>query len=481
MGLLVRGLLLGPGGRTLRFAAPPLYQGVRSRHSQAHDITGVRSRHSQAHDIVGVRSRHSQAHDITGVRSRTSQAHDITGVRSLTSLAYDITEVRSLTSLAYDIIGVRSRTSQAYDITGVRPRHSQAYDITGVRSRTSQAYDITGVRSRAYDITGVRSRTSQTYDIIGVRSRTSQAYDIIGVRSRTSQAYDITGVRPRHSQAYDITGVRSRTSQAYDITGVRSRTSQAYDITGVRSRTSQAYDIPAEDPPGDHDPRGLYPHHIPTNPLQKMLLSAGSAFMSLYDPYRHDMIAVLGETTGILALQNMRERMRNDPEGAQILQERPRIRMSNLDIAHFRELPDGTFGREYIRFLDVNKVTPDTRMPVRFVDDEELAYVAQRYREVHDLMHTLLGMPTNMLGEVVVKWYEAVQTGLPMCMLGAVFGPLRLSTRRKKKLLELVPWAVQSGRNTRCVLNFYYEKRWEQTVESLREEMGILPPPTIKV
>lgn len=38
-------------------------------------------------------------------------------------------------------------------------------------------------------------------------------------------------------------------------------------------------------------------------------------------------------------------------------------------------------------------------MPPKFVDDEELAYVIQRYREVHDLMHTLLGMPTNMLGE----------------------------------------------------------------------------------
>lgn len=38
-------------------------------------------------------------------------------------------------------------------------------------------------------------------------------------------------------------------------------------------------------------------------------------------------------------------------------------------------------------------------MPTKFVDDEELAYVIQRYREVHDLMHTLLGMPTNMLGE----------------------------------------------------------------------------------
>ena len=45
------------------------------------------------------------------------------------------------------------------------------------------------------------------------------------------------------------------------------------------------------------------------------------------------------------------------------------------------------------------RVSPDTRVSARFVDDEELAYVIQRYREVHDLMHTLLGMPTNMLGE----------------------------------------------------------------------------------
>lgn len=48
----------------------------------------------------------------------------------------------------------------------------------------------------------------------------------------------------------------------------------------------------------------------------------------------------------------------------------------------------------------MQKVSPDTRMPAKFVDDEELAYVIQRYREVHDLMHTLLGMPTNMLGEL---------------------------------------------------------------------------------
>ncbi|XP_063265906.1 ubiquinone biosynthesis protein COQ4 homolog, mitochondrial isoform X2 [Prinia subflava] len=141
----------------------------------------------------------------------------------------------------------------------------------------------------------------------------------------------------------------------------------------------------------------LYPGHIPTSPLQKALLAAGSALMALYDPYRHDMVAVLGETTGCLVLPNLRDKMKNHPEGYRILQERPRIRLSTLDMARLQGLPDGSLGREYVRFLEDNKVSPDTRMPPKFVDDEELAYVIQRYREVHDLMHTLLGMPTNML------------------------------------------------------------------------------------
>lgn len=34
--------------------------------------------------------------------------------------------------------------------------------------------------------------------------------------------------------------------------------------------------------------------------------------------------------------------------------ERPRIRLSTLDVAGLRGLPDGTFGREYMRFLEDN-------------------------------------------------------------------------------------------------------------------------------
>ncbi|NWQ84309.1 COQ4 protein, partial [Columbina picui] len=159
--------------------------------------------------------------------------------------------------------------------------------------------------------------------------------------------------------------------------------------------------------------------------------------------------------------------------------ERPRIRLSTLDLTRLRGLPDGTLGREYVRFLEDNKVSPDTRMPPKFVDDEELAYVIQRYREVHDMMHTLLGMPTNMLGERQrLGGLRCPTPPLPATETPGPNSPV-LSLRRKLQVLatELVPWAIRSGLNASCILNVYYEQRWEQSVESLREEIGIFPPP----
>ncbi|CAB4012536.1 ubiquinone biosynthesis COQ4 homolog, mitochondrial [Paramuricea clavata] len=139
----------------------------------------------------------------------------------------------------------------------------------------------------------------------------------------------------------------------------------------------------------------LYPHHIPTTWFQKGLLAVGSGLAAFVDPKRDDMIAVLGESTGYLALKRIRRSMQLDREGQKILREQPRINTSTIDVPALRELPEGTFGKEYTKFLDKNKVTPDTRLPVRFVDDPELAYIMQRYREIHDFTHTLLGMPTK--------------------------------------------------------------------------------------
>lgn len=73
--------------------------------------------------------------------------------------------------------------------------------------------------------------------------------------------------------------------------------------------------------------------------------------------------------------------------------------------------------------------SPDARLPVHFVDDPDLVYVMLRYRQCHDLFHTVLGMKPNMLGECVVKVVEGIQLGLPMCIMGGIFGPVRLGPK----------------------------------------------------
>lgn len=123
-----------------------------------------------------------------------------------------------------------------------------------------------------------------------------------------------------------------------------------------------------------------------------------------------------------------------------------------------------------------------------------MVMIGNRYREVHDLWHVLSGLPPTVEGELALKWFELVQTGLPVCALGAVFGPLALPRRepvpvdgseksviaRKKGgsrevlVRTYVPWAVRAGRRAKkplvCV---WYERRWEQPLDVVRKELGM--------
>lgn len=48
----------------------------------------------------------------------------------------------------------------------------------------------------------------------------------------------------------------------------------------------------------------LYGSHMPTSPCQKTFIAAYSAFKALSDPEKGDMVAALGETTGIETTRN---------------------------------------------------------------------------------------------------------------------------------------------------------------------------------
>lgn len=47
--------------------------------------------------------------------------------------------------------------------------------------------------------------------------------------------------------------------------------------------------------------------------------------------------------------------------------------------------------------------------------------------QVHDFWHVLSGLPPTVVGEIALKWFEMMQTGLPVTALSAFVGPLRLT------------------------------------------------------
>lgn len=78
-----------------------------------------------------------------------------------------------------------------------------------------------------------------------------------------------------------------------------------------------------------------------------------------------DMIAALGDLTSGPVLPRLRDRMLETPEGRQILRDRPKVNSQTVDMDKLSLLPENSFGRAYVTWLERCGVTPDTREPVR--------------------------------------------------------------------------------------------------------------------
>ncbi|KAJ1634772.1 ubiquinone biosynthesis protein COQ4 [Pavlovales sp. CCMP2436] len=223
--------------------------------------------------------------------------------------------------------------------------------------------------------------------------------------------------------------------------------------------------------------RKLYRSHVPTSFTEKAILALDASVRSIADPRRADLVGVVGETTGAPALRRMRDRMRANAVGAQILLERPRIRAETVSAHALAAMPGGSFGQAYHTYCERHRFDPDDRSDVRFVDEEELAYVMTRYRETHDFWHVLFALPPTVLGEVALKLVEAVQTGLPMCAAGALFGGARVRFAQSAQLLRVMPWAARAGLGASDLMCVRYEEHLAEPIDALRSRLRIEPCP----
>eukprot|EP00347_Sterkiella_histriomuscorum_P016389 403353374 len=228
--------------------------------------------------------------------------------------------------------------------------------------------------------------------------------------------------------------------------------------------------------------KDLIQNFTPVNPSERLQLLLKYSLSSLQDPTKADYVAAVGDLSSVHTLKEIRRKMHADIEGQQILKEKPRVNSETWNKQRLLALPDHTFGHQFARWMKEKDFSSDERPITKYVPDLELAYVMQRYREIHDTLHVLLGYDVTVAEEIAVKWYEMIQLGLPSTALSAFVGPLNLLAVQRNfeefKLLNTVylPHILQQSQTSGTFfMNIYFEKHFETDIRVLRQRLGIRP------
>jgi ubiquinone biosynthesis protein COQ4 len=192
------------------------------------------------------------------------------------------------------------------------------------------------------------------------------------------------------------------------------------------------------------------------------------------DPYDTQQVLELSTNINVGSIRRRLSRFYGSPEGQRLFDEDLSIDTHHVDLDALAALPDGTLGREYVRFLRDRDFSPDLFQAPENVRDRRASYLMKRVRQTHDLWHLLTGHATNPAGEVALQAFTFGQLGAPSSLLIAVFGTLRGVPRRKSLPRETLE-AYRAGRQAAPLATFVWEDHWARPLDELRAQLGIVP------
>jgi len=212
-------------------------------------------------------------------------------------------------------------------------------------------------------------------------------------------------------------------------------------------------------------------------PLPLLKRAGVALFRTLKDSSRTDEIVVAEE---ILAQGQLKywvgQGIFDSGEGRELIEKQPEFADSDLD--RWRGLPSESLGFSFAAFLDEHELSLDAlRLPSPYTEGDAESYLMQRLRQCHDLWHTLIGLGTEGHEEVLVHCFSIAQTGLPYSTVIVGLGSLKhmVFEGRWSVLARDTRRAHKSGCDAKPILAAHWEQRWEQPLQDVRREFGIVP------
>lgn len=171
------------------------------------------------------------------------------------------------------------------------------------------------------------------------------------------------------------------------------------------------------------------------------------------------------------------------PDGRQLLDERPDLLATLSDHASLASLPEGSFGRAYLAFMQEAGLSAqglvdaelDREGASQVALDPDRRWLSDRGRDSHDLWHVLTGYGRDEAGEsslLAFTFASYPSWGVALIVFFAMLiGPKTLRLHWERYLVQ----AWRRGRAAK--LDFARYEEWlPEPLEEVRRRAGIIPP-----
>ena len=146
-------------------------------------------------------------------------------------------------------------------------------------------------------------------------------------------------------------------------------------------------------------------------------------------------------------------------------------------LSDFENYPKGSFGKAYFDHLTKNKLTNYT--PHLNEESSDETYLRERKREIHDIIHTLLGRSISIKEEACVNAFMMAHTGVPISTVivsGTILSTLLREPEKLNEMISEIIWGWNQGQKARSVFGYHWEEKFKEPLEQVRAEIfGEMP------
>lgn len=205
--------------------------------------------------------------------------------------------------------------------------------------------------------------------------------------------------------------------------------------------------------------------------VPRLTIAARALTRLMRDPEDTRQVFLLYVSLNATSFPRVIERFLAEPEGRRLMDERPALDSTTLDFARLATLPAHTLGHAFGRHMADNGLSPDIFQAPPGAPPE-VAYLAQRLRQTHDLWHVVTGYGTGVIDELALQAFTYAQMKAPGPLLLSLAGALRFGLG-DRRAIQRIYQGYRRGLSARPMLAQPWESLWELPLAEVRARLNL--------